>query len=147
MGVLGGPISDEGELFAQGTFQQIAGDGSEAHLGPAEVLENGDLPTGLPTDATDVNEECRMFLVRPVRKVEPEHVDAGVDEFAQDRRLAGRRADRRHDLRPNRRQGIGTRAGHDSSPLRVTVPVRSPPRSAPGPPRAPNSPTRCRTTI
>ena len=103
MGVLGSPISDQGELFAQGAFQQIAGDRSEAHLGPAEILENGDVPIGLPTYPTNVGEECGMFVVRPVRKVEPEHVDAGVDELAQDRRLPGGRADRRYDLRSHRR--------------------------------------------
>src|SRR5215831_11122399 len=147
MGVLGSPISDQGELFVQGAFHQISGDRSKAHLGSTEILEDSDLPIGFPTYPTNVGEEDGMFLVGPVRKVEPEHVDAGVNELAQDRRLPGRWADRRHDLRPNRRQGIGTRAGHNPLPIRITAPVRWPSRSAPGPPRAPNTPTHCRTKI
>ena len=74
------------------------------------------VPAHFPTYPTNVGEDGGMLLVRPVRKVEPEHVDAGVDQLAQDRRLSGRRADRRHDLRPNGRQGVSTRTGHDLLP-------------------------------
>jgi len=57
-----------------------------------------------------------MLLVGPVREVEPEHPNAGINELAQDLWLPGRRADRCHDLGPNGRQGVSTRAGHDLLP-------------------------------
>src|SRR6266850_8414091 len=100
MGILGGPLSDQGELFAESTVDQVSRNRAETHLGSAEILKDRDLPIGLPTYPTNIGKECGMFLVRSVRKVEPEHVDADVDELAQDHRLPGRWADRRHDLRP-----------------------------------------------
>ena len=57
-----------------------------------------------------------MLFVRPVREVEPEHVDADIDKLTQDRRLSGRWTHRRYDLRPNSGQGVNTRAGHDLLP-------------------------------
>ena len=82
MRVLGRPLSDQEELFAENTVDQVSRNRAETHLGSAEILEDGDLPTGFPTYATNVGEEGGVFLVGPVRKVKSEHVDAGVYELA-----------------------------------------------------------------
>src|SRR5262245_60646933 len=147
MGVLNSPISDQRKLFIERTVYQVSRNGSKTHLGSTEILEDGDVSIDFPTYPTNVGEEGGMFLVRSVRKIEPEHVDAGVDEPAQDCRLSGRRANRRYDLRPNRGQGVATRARHDSFLIKITAPVPSSQGSAPSQPRAPSNPTHCHTRI
>ncbi len=42
-----------------------------------------------------------MLVVRAVRKVDPEDVDARLHQFLEDVRLARGRTDRRHDLGPH----------------------------------------------
>ena len=111
-GAVRGAVGDQGELLTQRALDQVAGDRAEPHLRPAQVLQDADVPARLPAHRPDVGENGGVLLVRPVREVEPEHVDAGLDQPPQDGRRAGGRADRGDDLRADRGQLIAVRRGH-----------------------------------
>src|SRR5262249_22062792 len=113
--IFGGTIGGQAKFFAQRTFHQVAGNGSKPHLGPAQVLENPHMCSGLTAQLADVSKDRRVLLVGAVREVEPKDIDAGVDQLAQDRGRARRRADRGDDLRAYRRQRVNFLLRHGYS--------------------------------
>ena len=46
------------------------------------------MPVRLPAQRPNIGEYGGVFLVRTVREVEPKHIDAGLNQTAQDRGVA-----------------------------------------------------------
>src|SRR5262249_14238954 len=77
-------------------------------------------PVHLAAQPPDLCEDRGVLLMRPVREVQPEHIDPGLDQLAQACGAPRRGADRRDDLRADR-QVVG---GHLlAPPLEVGPPV------------------------
>src|SRR5207344_1956578 len=71
---------------------------AEAQLRAGQVAEDPDLTAHLLADRADPAHVLRLLLPRAMREVEPEDVDAGGEQFAQDLRRAAGRPDSRDDL-------------------------------------------------
>src|SRR4029079_16848176 len=78
-----GRAGDQRELVIHPAVENIAGDRLEPHLRTAQVLQHADVAIHLAADSADRREDGAVFLVRAVREIETEHVDAGGDELAQ----------------------------------------------------------------
>ena len=108
------PLGGQAELGAEVALDGIAGDVPQADLGPAQVLQHGDLARHLVADRPDGLERGRVLLVRPVREVEPEDVHPGLDQLPDHGRLPRGRPERRHDLRTHPSQRLELGIGHGS---------------------------------
>ena len=99
-------LGGEAELGAEVALDDVAGDRPQADLGPAQVLQHGELTAHLLADRPDRRERGGVLLVRAVREVEPEDVDARLDQLPEHGRVARGRPDRRHDLGPDLAQRL-----------------------------------------
>ena len=79
-------LGHQRELVVEMAVHDIAGERVQPHLRPAEVLQNGDVALHLAAQRPDVGKDGAVFLVRAVREVEAEHIDARLEELAQDLR-------------------------------------------------------------
>ena len=75
-----------------------AAETARADLGSAEILKDGDVPAGARGRFPYRVVGPPVRLVRPVREVEPEHVDAAGDERVEDLGRAAGRTERGDDL-------------------------------------------------
>ena len=71
----------------------IAGERAGANLRSAQILHDADVPAGARGNLADVGEGLGMGLVRAVREVEPEHIDAGGHERGEHFAASARRTD------------------------------------------------------
>jgi hypothetical protein len=71
---------------------------AEAELWARKVAHDPDLATDLLTDRADPPDVLGLLIRGAVGEVEPEDVDAGREELAQDIRRAARGPDRGDDL-------------------------------------------------
>ena len=76
-----------------------AGELSGSHLRPGQILQDRDRALEFGGDAPNVVDGAAVFLVRPVREIQANDVDAGAQECAQRRGIAGGRSGRRNDFR------------------------------------------------
>ena len=80
-----------------------AGNEPARTFGPGKVGENGDRTTSLRRHLPNPVEAFEMILQDAVAQVQPDHVDAGIDQVPEHRDGVARRTQRRDDLRPTAR--------------------------------------------
>src|SRR3954470_16047535 len=86
----------------------------EAQLRSGQVAEDPDLTPDLRTGLPDAPHRLGVLAGGSVGEVQPEDVDAGVEQLAKDLGLTARGTDRRHDLGSAR--ASLARAGHYDEP-------------------------------
>ena len=91
----------------------IAGERAGADLRSAQILHDADMPAGVRGNLADVGEGLGMGLVRAVREVEPEHIDAGGHERVEHVAASARRTDGGDDFGVAHFEGVqeGSRDG------------------------------------
>ena len=121
VGVVRRPVGDQGELVAEPAIDRVAGDRPQANLGPAQVLQDREHPAvSALGDRADRRERGGVLVVGPVREVEPEDVDARLDQSRGSRPARATPGRRRHDLGPDLAQRFVKWSRHDGmDPLPV----------------------------
>ena len=116
-------VAGKAELGAEVALDGIAGNRSQADLGPAEVLQDRELTPHLVADLADRLERRGVLVVRAVREVEPEDVNARLDHLPDDGRIPRGGPERRHDLGPHLAQRLENGSRHGVPSRKASFPT------------------------